>query len=76
MVDGRYPERRGYEALPPPPLELLSRFLEYLHLKKGLSNGQAPRENPLNISAPPTGSTYAGRCVGKQLLISHVDEKK
>lgn len=25
---------------------------------------------------PPTGTTYIGRCVGKQLFISDVDEKK
>jgi hypothetical protein len=27
-------------------------------------------------SDPPTGTTYIGRCVGKQLFISDVDEKK
>ncbi|KAF7321692.1 J-kappa-recombination signal binding protein [Mycena kentingensis (nom. inval.)] len=29
-----------------------------------------------DISDPPTGTTYTGRCVGKQLFISDVDEKK
>lgn len=29
-----------------------------------------------DISDPPTGTTYIGRCVGKQLFISDVDEKK
>lgn len=29
-----------------------------------------------DITDPPTGTTYIGRCVGKQLFISDVDEKK
>ncbi|KAJ7889318.1 hypothetical protein B0H14DRAFT_3711048 [Mycena olivaceomarginata] len=29
-----------------------------------------------DMSDPPTGTTYTGRCVGKQLFISDVDEKK
>ncbi|KAG9220690.1 hypothetical protein CCMSSC00406_0003789 [Pleurotus cornucopiae] len=29
-----------------------------------------------DVSDPPTGTTYIGRCVGKQLFISDVDEKK
>lgn len=29
-----------------------------------------------DTSDPPTGTTYIGRCVGKQLFISDVDEKK
>ena len=29
-----------------------------------------------DVSDPPTGTTYIGRCVGKQLIISDVDEKK
>jgi hypothetical protein len=29
-----------------------------------------------DVSDPPTGTTYVGRCVGKQLFISDVDEKK
>ncbi len=31
---------------------------------------------PFDVSDPPTGTTYIGRCVGKQLFISDVDEKK
>ena len=31
---------------------------------------------PFDIGDPPTGTTYIGRCVGKQLYISDVDEKK
>ncbi|KAG6880210.1 hypothetical protein C0992_003874 [Termitomyces sp. T32_za158] len=29
-----------------------------------------------DVTDPPTGTTYIGRCVGKQLFISDVDEKK
>jgi recombining binding protein (suppressor of hairless) len=29
-----------------------------------------------DVSEPPLGTTYIGRCVGKQLFISDVDEKK
>ncbi|KAJ7702995.1 hypothetical protein B0H17DRAFT_1041117 [Mycena rosella] len=29
-----------------------------------------------DVSDPPSGTTYTGRCVGKQLFISDVDEKK
>jgi len=29
-----------------------------------------------DVSDPPTGTTYIGRCVGKQLFISDVDDKK
>lgn len=29
-----------------------------------------------DVGDPPTGTTYIGRCVGKQLFISDVDEKK
>lgn len=29
-----------------------------------------------DVADPPTGTTYIGRCVGKQLFISDVDEKK
>jgi recombining binding protein suppressor of hairless len=29
-----------------------------------------------DVSDPPAGNTYVGRCVGKQLFISDVDEKK
>ena len=29
-----------------------------------------------DVNDPPNGTTYIGRCVGKQLFISDVDEKK
>ncbi|KIY49108.1 LAG1-DNAbind-domain-containing protein, partial [Fistulina hepatica ATCC 64428] len=31
---------------------------------------------PFDVDQPPTGTTYIGRCVGKQLYISDFDEKK
>jgi recombining binding protein suppressor of hairless len=31
---------------------------------------------PFNLNEPPTSTTYLGRCVGKQLYISDVDEKR
>lgn len=35
------------------------------------SNGK-----PFNLNEPPVGTTYIGRCVGKQLYISDADEKR
>jgi recombining binding protein (suppressor of hairless) len=35
------------------------------------SNGKA-----FNLNDPPLGTTYVGRCVGKQLYISDADEKR
>ena len=31
---------------------------------------------PFDINDPPSGTTYVGRCVGKQLYISEADEKR
>ena len=31
---------------------------------------------PFDVNDPPTGTTYIGRCVGKQLYISDVDDKR
>ncbi|THG98399.1 hypothetical protein EW026_g3771 [Hermanssonia centrifuga] len=51
-----------------------------------LRRGEDPKEGSIewtsatgkafDVSDPPTGTTYIGRCVGKQLFISDVDEKK
>ncbi|KAK1233172.1 hypothetical protein PQX77_003707 [Marasmius sp. AFHP31] len=56
------------------------------HVIVSISGEPAPQEGsidwtsssgkPFDISDPPTGTTYIGRCVGKQLFISDVDEKK
>ncbi|KAF7315484.1 J-kappa-recombination signal binding protein [Mycena indigotica] len=67
--------RRGDEPKLCPPRVLIS-----------ISGEPAPQEGSIewtsasgksfDISDPPTGTTYTGRCVGKQLFISDVDEKK
>ncbi|KAL0579164.1 hypothetical protein V5O48_002845 [Marasmius crinis-equi] len=56
------------------------------HVIVSISGEPAPQEGSIDwtsssgksfdISDPPTGTTYIGRCVGKQLFISDVDEKK
>ncbi|OBZ67014.1 Recombining binding protein suppressor of hairless [Grifola frondosa] len=66
--------RRGEEPkLCPPPVV-------------SISGEPAPQEGSIewtgatgkafDVTDPPTGTTYIGRCVGKQLFISDVDEKK
>jgi len=67
--------RRGEEPKLCPPRVVVS-----------ISGEPAPQEGTIewtgssgksfDVSDPPTGTTYIGRCVGKQLFISDVDEKK
>ncbi|CCM01140.1 uncharacterized protein FIBRA_03188 [Fibroporia radiculosa] len=67
--------RRGEEPKLCPPRVVIS-----------ISGEPAPQEGTIewtgatgkafDVSDPPTGTTYLGRCVGKQLFISDVDEKK
>lgn len=67
--------RRGEEPRLCPPRVVVS-----------ISGEPAPQEGTIewtgstgkqfDSSDPPTGTTYIGRCVGKQLFISDVDEKK
>lgn len=67
--------RRGEEPKLCPPRVVVS-----------ISGEPAPQEGSIewtsatgkafDVSDPPTGTTYIGRCVGKQLFISDVDEKK
>ncbi|PCH43618.1 LAG1-DNAbind-domain-containing protein [Wolfiporia cocos MD-104 SS10] len=67
--------RRGEEPKSCPPRVVIS-----------ISGEPAPQEcsiewtgatgKAFDVSDPPTGTTYLGRCVGKQLFISDVDEKK
>lgn len=67
--------RRGEEPKLCPPRVVVS-----------ISGEPAPQESSIewtgatgkafDVSDPPTGTTYLGRCVGKQLYISDVDEKK
>jgi hypothetical protein len=68
-------QRRGEEPKLCPPRVVIS-----------ISGEPAPQEGSVewtsatgkafDVSDPPTGTTYIGRCVGKQLFISDVDEKK
>ncbi|KNZ72896.1 Suppressor of hairless like protein [Termitomyces sp. J132] len=67
--------RRGEDPKLCPPRVVIS-----------ISGEPAPQEGSIewtgssgksfDVSDPPTGTTYIGRCVGKQLFISDVDEKK
>ncbi|KAI0789112.1 hypothetical protein C8Q75DRAFT_766483 [Abortiporus biennis] len=67
--------RRGEEPKLCPPRVVVS-----------ISGEPAPQEGSIewtgaagkafDVNDPPTGTTYIGRCVGKQLFISDVDEKK
>ncbi|KAH9931053.1 uncharacterized protein BXZ73DRAFT_90143 [Epithele typhae] len=67
--------RRGDEPKLCPPRVVVS-----------ISGEPAPQEGSIewttatgkafDVSDPPTGTTFIGRCVGKQLYISDVDEKK
>lgn len=67
--------RRGEEPRLCPPRVIVS-----------ISGEPAPQEGSVEWTSssgktfeandPPTGTTYIGRCVGKQLFISDVDEKK
>ncbi|KAI0930485.1 hypothetical protein AcV5_007177 [Taiwanofungus camphoratus] len=67
--------RRGEEPKLCPPRVVIS-----------ISGEPAPQEGAIewtgatgkqfDVADPPTGTTYIGRCVGKQLFISDVDEKK
>jgi recombining binding protein suppressor of hairless len=44
--------------------------------QEGNVEWSAAMGKPIDVSDPPAGTTYVGRCVGKQLFISDVDEKK
>ncbi|KAJ3883639.1 hypothetical protein F5051DRAFT_391252 [Lentinula edodes] len=67
--------RRGEDPKLCPPRVVIS-----------ISGEPAPQEGSIewtgssgksfDVSDPPSGTTYIGRCVGKQLFISDVDEKK
>jgi hypothetical protein len=67
--------RRGEEIKLAPPRAVIS-----------ISGEPAPQESSVewagtsgktfDVNDPPSGTTYIGRCVGKQLFISDVDEKR
>jgi len=67
--------RRGEDPKLCPPRVVVSIFGESVPQEGSIewisSSGKA-----FDVSDPPTGTTYIGRCVGKQLFISDVDDKK
>jgi hypothetical protein len=67
--------RRGEDPKPCPPRVVISISGEPVPQEGSIewtgSSGKA-----FDVSDPPNGTTYIGRCVGKQLFISDVDEKK
>ncbi|KAI0305452.1 LAG1-DNAbind-domain-containing protein [Multifurca ochricompacta] len=67
--------RRGEEPKLSPPRVIVSISGEAAG-QEGNMEWSAAMGKPFDVSDPPTGTTYIGRCVGKQLFISDVDEKK
>ncbi|KAH9040121.1 LAG1-DNAbind-domain-containing protein [Lactarius pseudohatsudake] len=67
--------RRGEEPKLSPPRVVVSISGEAAG-QEGNIEWSAAMGKPFDVSDPPTGTTYIGRCVGKQLFISDVDEKK
>jgi len=67
--------RRNEEPKPCPPRVIVSISGEPVPQEGTIewtgSNGKA-----FDVNDAPSGTTYIGRCVGKQLFISDVDEKK
>ncbi|KAJ7333274.1 hypothetical protein DFH08DRAFT_814388 [Mycena albidolilacea] len=72
MAAIRSPRRRA-QALPPRVVISISgeSTLQECSIERAGSSGKS-----FDMSDPPTGTTYTGRCVGKQLFISDVYEKK
>ncbi|KAI0310360.1 hypothetical protein OF83DRAFT_1166655 [Amylostereum chailletii] len=67
--------RRGEEPRLSPPRVVVSISGEPAP-QEGTVEWCAAAGKPFDATDPPTGTTYIGRCVGKQLFISDVDEKK
>jgi recombining binding protein suppressor of hairless len=67
--------RRGEESKHSPPRVIVSISGEVAG-QEGNVEWSVAMGKPFDLSDPPTGTTYVGRCVGKQLFISDVDEKK
>jgi len=67
--------RRGDEPKLSPPRVIVSISGEAAG-QEGNIEWSAAAGKLFDVSDPPTGTTYIGRCVGKQLFISDVDEKK
>jgi hypothetical protein len=67
--------RRGEEPRSTPPRVIVSISGEPA-AQDGSIEWTSASGKSFDQSDPPTGTTYIGRCVGKQLFISDVDEKK
>jgi hypothetical protein len=67
--------RRGEEPKLCPPRVVISISGEPIP-QEGTIEWTGSSGKSFDVSDPPTGTTYIGRCVGKQLFISDVDEKK
>ncbi|TFK73903.1 LAG1-DNAbind-domain-containing protein [Pluteus cervinus] len=67
--------RRGEEPKACPPRVTVSISGEPVP-QEGSIEWTGSSGKSFDVSDPPTGTTYIGRCVGKQLFISDVDEKK
>ncbi|KAI0268759.1 hypothetical protein BC834DRAFT_867121 [Gloeopeniophorella convolvens] len=67
--------RRGEEPKLSPPRVIVSISGEAAG-QEGNIEWSAALGKTFDVTDPPTGTTYIGRCVGKQLFISDVDEKK
>ncbi|KAH9978931.1 LAG1-DNAbind-domain-containing protein [Lactifluus volemus] len=67
--------RRGEGPKLSPPRVIVSISGEVAG-QEGNMEWSAAMGKSFDVSDPPTGTTYVGRCVGKQLFISDVDEKK
>ena len=66
---------RGDEPKLSPPRVIVSISGETAG-QEGNIEWSAAAGKAFDVSDPPTGTTYIGRCVGKQLFISDVDERK
>lgn len=67
--------RRGEEPKQCPPRVIVSISGEPA-TQEGSVEWTGTAGKPFDTNDPPTGTTFIGRCVGKQLFISDVDEKK
>ncbi|PAV18769.1 LAG1-DNAbind-domain-containing [Pyrrhoderma noxium] len=67
--------RRGEEPKQAPPRVVISISGEPMP-QEGSVEWTSTSGKAFDVNDPPSGTTYIGRCVGKQLYISDVDEKK
>src|ERR1700722_2584501 len=67
--------RRGEDPKPRPPRVVISISGEAIP-QEGTIEWTGSSGKTFDPNDPPSGTTYIGRCVGKQVLISDVDEKK